>query len=410
MAQTPRFVIVGGGLAGAKAAEGLRDHGYEGSITLVASEPHLPYERPPLSKAFLAGKDDRASIDVHDRAWYDEHDIDLRLGTAVVDLDRAAHQVQLADGSRLGYDTLLLATGSRSRLLDLPGSDAQGVYYLRTVEDSQRLAEMLGSVERLAVIGAGWIGLEVTANARERGVAVEVIEVAPLPLLGVLGPDLAQMFADLHREHGVTFHFGASVQEVVTEDGAARGVRLGDGTVVPGDAVLIGVGAIANVELARAAGLDVEDGVLVDPLLRTSDPDIYAVGDIAAQEHPVLQRRLRVEHWANAQNQPLAVAATVTGTPTPYDALPFFYTDQYDLGMEYRGHVPRGVEPVVVIRGDRGSRELVAFWLSPEHHVLAGMNVNVWDAGKQIKALILSGKPVDPERLADPGVPLEELC
>lgn len=400
-----RIVIVGGGLAGAKTAEGLRDGGYTGSIVLVGAEAHLPYERPPLSKGYLAGTDDGESLDVHDRQWYADHDVELCLGVPAVQLDRDAHQVVLADATRLGYDRLVLATGSRARHLDVPGSDADGVHYLRDIEDSNVLRTALGGARRIVLIGAGWIGLEVAANARQRGVEVSVVEVAQLPLLRVLGVELAQMFADLHRDHGVSFYFEANVAGIEVAGGRATGVTLGDGTRLPADLVVVGVGAQPNVELARDAGLDVDDGVLVDAYLHTSDPDIYAVGDIAAQAHPALGR-VRVEHWANALNQPAALAATATGTPTPYGRQPFFYTDQYDLGVEYRGFVPPGVEPTVVIRGDREARELLAFWLSPQGSVLAGMNVNIWDAGDQIEALLGSG-PVDPQRLADPAVPLE---
>ncbi len=400
-----RFVIVGGGLAGAKTAEGLREGGYTGSIVLVGAEAHLPYERPPLSKDYLAGTAERESMDVHDRQWYADHDVELRLGVPAVQIDRDAHEVVLRDGARVGYDQLVLATGSRARHIDVPGSDADGVVYLRDVDDSDALGAALGQARRVVLIGAGWIGLEVAANARQRGLEVDVVEHARLPLLRVMGVELAQMFADLHREHGVTFHFEASIAGIEVADGRATGVTLGDGTRLPADLVVVGIGAQPNVELARDAGLEVDNGVLVDAYLRTNDPQIFAVGDIAAEEHPALGR-VRVEHWANAANQPAAVAATVTGTPTPYDEQPYFFTDQYDLGMEYRGYVPPGVEPTVVVRGDRDTRELLAFWLSPEEKVLAAMNVNVWDAGDQIAALLGAG-PVDPQRLADPGAPLE---
>ncbi|MEO6882193.1 MAG: FAD-dependent oxidoreductase [Mycobacteriaceae bacterium] len=406
-----RFVIVGAGLAGAKTAEGLRERGCTGQVVLLGAEAHLPYERPPLSKDYLAGKADRDSLAVHDQQWYTDHGVELRLGVPATALDRAARDVVLGDGSRIGYDHLVLATGSRPRRIDVTGSDADGVLYLRDVEDSDALRAGLEHARRVVFIGAGWIGLEVAANARERGAEVDVVEMAPLPLLRVLGTELAQMFADLHREHGVRFHLGASVAGIDVEDGRASGVTLGDGTRLPADLVVVGVGAQPNTELARDAGLDVngdggDGGVLVDEHLRSSDPDIYAVGDIAAQAHPTLGR-LRVEHWATALNQPAAVAATLTGTPTAYDGQPFFFTDQYDLGMEYRGHVPPGVESSVLIRGDRDTRELLAFWVSPQGTVLAGMNVNVWDAEDQITALLTTG-PVDLGRLSDPDVPLEQ--
>ena len=400
------FVIVGAGLAGAKAVEALRELGFDGRLTLIGDEEHLPYERPPLSKGYLAGNDSRESFIVHDAAWYDEHDVTLVLGRTATAVDPEVHEVSLVDGNTHGYDKLLLATGSRARQLPLPGAGAIGVYTLRNVEDSDRISQALGRGDRLAVVGGGWIGMEVAANARDRGAEVTVIEAAAVPLGLVLGPELAQVFLELHRDHGVRFHLGAQVSELTTEESKVTGVRLGDGTHVGADAVLVGIGAQPNVELAEAAGLQVDNGVLVDAALRTSNADILAVGDIANHEHPVLGRRVRVEHWANALNQPAAAAATMLGTPTPYTELPYFFTDQYDLGMEYVGHAPPGSYARVVTRGDVGGREFMAFWLDDADRVLAGMNVNVWDVVDDVKTLILSGRPVDAQRLADPDVPM----
>ncbi|MGA8115724.1 MAG: FAD-dependent oxidoreductase [Actinocatenispora sp.] len=406
---SPTFVIVGAGLAGAKAAEALREQGHAGPIVLIGDEPDLPYERPGLSKGYLAGSDDRDSLTVHPREWYAEHDVQLRLGTTVAAVDAAAHQVRLADGSTVGYDKLLLATGASPRQLPLPGSDATGVHHLRTVADSDRIRAALAEVSELVVIGAGWIGLEVTAAARAAGVRVTVVEAAELPLLRVLGPEIARVFADLHREHEVDFRFGAGITEITTTDGRASGVVLADGSRLPADAVLVAVGASPNVGLAADAGLSVDDGVLVDAALRTSDPDVFAVGDVAGALHPELGERIRVEHWANALNQPAVAAAGMLGRPGEYTELPYFYTDQYDLGMEYLGHVPAGGYDQVVVRGDLGKREFIAFWLSGGR-VLAGMNVNVWDVTDPIKALIRSGAVVDAAALADPARPLEDLA
>ncbi|MEP6666598.1 MAG: FAD-dependent oxidoreductase [Nocardioidaceae bacterium] len=409
MAATQRIVIVGGGLAGAKAAEALRDKGFEGTLTLIGDEEHLPYERPPLSKDYLAGKSDRAALDTHDEDWYPEHHVELLLGKAVTDVDAEAQEVELVDGRRIGFDTLLLATGSHARTLPLPGAGAHGVFTLRRVEDSDAINTALGASGRLAVIGGGWIGMEVAANARERGLDVTVIEAAELPLGAVLGPELAQVFLDLHREHGVTFHLGASVTEITAVDGRATGVMLGDGTHVAAEAVVIGVGAAPNLELAEAAGLDIDNGVLVDSSLRSSNPAIWAIGDIANQEHPVLGGRVRVEHWANALNQPAAAAAAMLGDEATYDELPYFFTDQYDLGMEYVGHAPPGSYAQVVTRGDLKGREFIAFWLDGDDHVLAAMNVNIWDVVDDLKALILAKRPVDVTRLTDPQAPLTDL-
>ncbi|GDY31113.1 NAD(P)/FAD-dependent oxidoreductase [Gandjariella thermophila] len=406
---TAPFVIVGGGLAGAKAAEALREQGFDGPLVLVGQESHLPYERPPLSKDFLAGKVTREEFTVHPETWYQEHDVELRLGAPATALHRDSHEVDLADGGRLGYGKLLLATGSRPRRLPVAGADAEGVHYLRDLEHAAALRAALDTAQRLVVIGGGWIGLEVAAVARERGVEVTVIEAAHLPLLGALGPELATVFAHLHRDHGVDLRLDTHLAEITTTGGVATGVRLADGTTLPADAVLVGIGAAPNVGLADRAGLAVSDGVLTDASLRTSDPDICAVGDIANAKHPVLGIRVRVEHWATALHQPATAATTMLGGPASYQELPYFFTDQYDLGMEYLGHAPAGHYDRVVVRGDTASREFIAFWLDARDRVLAGMNVNVWDVTDAVKALILAGRPVDTKRLADPDTPLEDV-
>jgi 3-phenylpropionate/trans-cinnamate dioxygenase ferredoxin reductase subunit len=403
------FVIVGASLAGAKAAEALREQGFEAAVTLLGTEAQPPYERPALSKGYLAGSTEREKVFVHEAGWYDEHDIDLRLGTSATSIDPAGHRVWLDDGSSLEYAKLLIATGSSPRSLPLPGADAAGVLELRTLGDSDTLATTIAAAKRLVVIGAGWIGLEVTAAARAAGVEVTVVESAELPLLRVLGPELAEVFAGLHREHGVDFRFGASVAEITTTDGRATGVRLADGTVIAGDAVLVAVGAAPNVGLAEAAGLTVDNGILVDAGLQTSDPDIFAAGDVANALHPHYGKHIRVEHWANALKQPAVAAASMLGRAGSYTDLPYFYTDQYDLGMEYVGYVEPDGYDQVVFRGDVAGREFIAFWLSSERHVLAGMNVNVWDVTDPIKALISSNRAVSVEALTDPKVPLEEI-
>ncbi|MGW5262517.1 NAD(P)/FAD-dependent oxidoreductase [Microbispora sp. NPDC004025] len=399
-----RFVIVGAGLAGAKAAEALREQGFDGRITLIGAEPHHPYERPPLSKGYLTGTTDRAGVFVHQDGWYADHDVELLLGVAATGLDRGAHRVGLADGGAIEYDKLLLATGARPRRPPIPGAQAPHVRYLRRIEDCESLRDVLGSVSRLAVIGAGWIGLEVTAAARQAGVAVTVLEAARLPLLRVLGPEAAQVFAGLHRDHGVDLRLGVTVSEITPS-----GVRLGDGDEIAADAVLVGVGAEPEVRLALDAGLHVDDGVVVDAALRTGDPDIVAAGDVANAYHPLLGRHVRVEHWANALKQPAVAAAAMLGRDAVYEDLPYFYTDQYDLGMEYVGHVEPGGYDQVVFRGDVAARKFIAFWLNGGR-VLAGMNVNVWDVVEPIKTLIRTGTPVTPQALADPDRPLETLA
>ncbi|MDP9842462.1 3-phenylpropionate/trans-cinnamate dioxygenase ferredoxin reductase subunit [Streptosporangium lutulentum] len=408
MSASAAFLIAGGGLAAAKTAEALRDQGFDGRILLVGDERDLPYERPPLSKGYLQGKTGRQKFVVHDDAWYRDHDIELRSGTAVTGIDRSGHQVTLSGGERIGYDKLLLATGASPRRLTVPGADLDGVLYLRTVRDSERIRDTLAAVSRVAIIGAGWIGLEVAAAARAAGVRVSVLEVERQPLLRVLGSRIASVFADLHRDHDVDLRLGTQVSEITGEHGKVRGVRLADGTHLEADAVVVGIGATPNTELAAAAGLEVEDGVRVGADLRTSDPDIFAAGDVANAYHPLLDTHIRVEHWANALNQPAVAARAMLGRDASYDRLPYFYTDQYDLGMEYTGHTPPGHNNDVVVRGDLGSREFIAFWID-DGRVTAGMNVNVWDVTDQIQALIRSGGPVDRDRLADPGVPLHEV-
>jgi len=403
------FVIVGGGLAGAKVAESLRAKDFDESIVLLCSENHLPYERPPLSKEHVAGKKQLPDFTVQHGDWYRDHHVDVRLGTTATAIDRGDKHVVLPDGSTVPYDKLALATGSRSRRPPIPGADAAGVHYLRTIDESDALIATMTAGARLVIVGAGWIGLEIAAGARNRDVSVTIVEASELPLLAALGKEMGAVFADLHRAHGVDFRFGAKVEEITVSDSRADGVRLSDGTVLPADAVLVAVGAQPNIEIAEAAGLSVDDhgGVLVNGNLTTSDPDIVAVGDIAAQLHPLLAARVRVEHWANALNQPAIAAATMLGHPEEYTNLPYFFTDQYDLGMEYVGWAPEYSK--VVTRGDIAGLEFLAFWLDEENHVLAGMNVNIWDVLDDVKALIRSRTPDDADRLADAQSPLSDL-
>ncbi|GAB2953802.1 NAD(P)/FAD-dependent oxidoreductase [Nonomuraea fastidiosa] len=402
MTEPATFVIVGGGLAAAKGAEALRQEGFDGTIVLIGREPHLPYERPPLSKGYLQGDDERDTIFVHDADWYRDHAIDVRTGAEATALDPAAHEVTLSSGERLRYDKLLLATGAVPRRLNVPGGER--VLYLRTVDDSDRLRATLSSARKVAVIGAGWIGLEAAAAARNAGADVTVIEQEHQPLLGALGPELGAVFADLHRDNGVDLRLGARLAEVTD-----TGVRLADGTHADADAVIAGVGAVPDTALAAAAGLEIDNGVKVTADLRTSDPDIYAAGDVANAYHPRHRHHIRVEHWANALNQPAVAARAMLGRDASYEEPPYFYTDQYDLGMEYLGHVPPGTTYEVAIRGDVGRREFIAFWLGEDDRVLAAMNVNIWDQGDHLKALVLSGAPVDRKALTDPDVPLGHL-
>lgn len=396
-------VIAGGGLAAAKVAEHLRAGGYADPITVVGDEEYPPYERPPLSKSYLQGKKSLEQTFAEPSEWYTEHGVTLRLGQRAVGLDREAHELELASGEGLPFAHLVLATGASPRTLPLPGADLAGVLTLRRIGDSDTLREVLAARERLVIIGGGWIGLEVAAAARQAGLQVVVLEGAPLPLQRVLGDQLATHFAELHRSQGVDVRTSQQVSAIAGQDGRVTGVETGEGTV-PADRVLIGVGARPNTELAEAAGLAVDNGVLVDEHLRTADPRILAVGDVANAYNKALGQHLRVEHWDNARRQGELAAATILGAGMVYDWQPYFFTDQFDLGMEYVGHsLP---EDEVVIRGDQGSGEFLAFWLR-DGAVSAAMNVNIWDVNDDLRAVI--GRKVHPDRLADAGVPLTDL-
>ncbi|MFH8442981.1 NAD(P)/FAD-dependent oxidoreductase [Streptomyces sp. NPDC018026] len=402
------FVIVGGGLAAGRAAEALREHGHTGRLVVIGDERERPYVRPPLSKGYLLGKEERDSIFVHPADWYARNDVELLLGTGVRALDPRAGAVELDDGSRLSYSRLLLATGSSPRRPAVPGADFENVLYLRRVGDSERLKAAFTEGARIVVIGDGWIGLETAAAARTAGAQVTVLGHGELPLLKVLGREAAEVFARLHEEHGVRLRPGVEVERITGTGGRADGVLLADGTRLEADAVVVGVGITPNVRLAEQAGLEVRNGIVTDEHLRTSVPGIHAAGDVANAYHPFLDRHVRVEHWANALNQPETAALSMLGQDAVYDRLPYFYTDQYDLGMEYTGYTEPGGYDRVVFRGDRDARRFIAFWMSG-NRVLAGMNVNVWDVVDPIRALVESRAGVDDARLADPAVPLDSL-
>jgi 3-phenylpropionate/trans-cinnamate dioxygenase ferredoxin reductase subunit len=411
------FVIVGGGLAGAKAAEALRSENFTGRVILVCDERDHPYERPPLSKSYLTGAEERDSVFVHEPAWYARAEIELHLGQPAVQLDRTAKAITLGDGTRIHYDKLLLATGAEPRRLDIPGTDLAGVHHLRRLAHAERLRGVLATLGRdnghLVIAGAGWIGLEVAAAARGYGAEVTVVEPQPTPLHTVVGPELGSLFTDLHREHGVRFHFGTRLTEIVGQDGMVLAARTDDGEEHPAHSVLAAIGAAPRTGLAESAGLAMADradggGIAVDASLRTSDPDIYAAGDVAAAEHPLFGTRLRVEHWANALNGGPAAARAMLGRQVSYDRVPYFFSDQYDVGLEYSGFAPPGSYDRVLLRGDVAKREFIAFWLG-EGRVLAGMNVGVWDVIDPIQRLIRSRHIVDQDALADPGVSLVSL-
>jgi len=370
MAKQQTFVIVGAGLAGAKAAETLREEGFDGRVVLIGDEPARPYERPPLSKEYLRGeKSFSDSAAVHDEDFYDEHNIELRTLTTVTGLDAAAQTVTIDESEALAFDRLLLVTGSAVRPLPVSGAELPGLHYLRTLADADALRTVLVSGARIVVIGTGWI---------------------------------ATVYRDLHAAHDVKLLLGRAVKRIVGIE-HVDGVELDDGTVLDADVVVAGVGATPRLELAKAAGLTLDGGVVVTATLESSAPGVFAAGDIAAVPYPD-GRRIRLEHWSAALNQGPMAAKNMLGAATPYTKVPYFFSDQWGLGMEYRGYAPKWDE--VIFRGDPASGEFLAFWLS-EGHVLAGMNANVWDQGDSITALIESGASVDAAALADPSVGLE---
>ncbi|NIH87664.1 NAD(P)/FAD-dependent oxidoreductase [Amycolatopsis granulosa] len=399
MSEPKRIVIVGAGLAGASAAAALRDNGYDGEIAVLGAEAHRPYELPPLSKRVLLGQSDEPDW-VRDADFYPGHDIDLRLGTSATRVELGARVVQDARGGRHSYDRLLLATGSQPRTLPVRGVDLPGVYSLRTLDDALALRSAFAGSPRVVVVGTGWIGTEAAAAARLQGAEVTMVDVLPGPLW-VLGPEISEVFAGLHTEHGVQWRLGSGITELTGGPGGVAGVRLADGSELPADVVLVAVGAVPRVDLAHAAGLELADegGIAVDASLRTSAPDVYAAGDIAAQWHPRYGRRVRVEHWANAKNQGAHVALNLAGGQEQYTRSPYFFTDQYDLGCEYRGLADPSRDELVV-RGDLGKREFTAFWLR-DGRVQAAMNVNMWDDGDALQALVDGEARVTPEQLRD---------
>jgi 3-phenylpropionate/trans-cinnamate dioxygenase ferredoxin reductase subunit len=398
------FAIVGASLAGAKAAQALREEGFDGRVVLVGAERERPYERPPLSKEYLRGEAERNVVFVHGTSFYADNEIELRLEESAIDVDADHRDLSLDTGERLTFDRLLLATGAEPRRLTVPGSELEAIHYLRTLADSDALRERLDAGGKLVVVGAGWIGAEVAASARQRGVEVTLIGPSLVPLERVLGAEVGAVYRDIHLDHGVEMLLGDGVASF-EGDGMVERVRTERGRTIDCAAVVVGVGATPRTQLAAAAGLAVENGILVDGRLQTGVPGIFAAGDVANQLHPRLGR-LRVEHWDNALHQGPAAARGMLGSAERYERLPYFFSDQYDVGMEYSGHAASWDR--VVVRGDPASREFIAFWLAGGR-VLAGMNVNVWDVTDPIQALIRSGRAIDERRLADPDVPLTDL-
>jgi 3-phenylpropionate/trans-cinnamate dioxygenase ferredoxin reductase subunit len=405
MADSRTFVIVGASLAGAKAAETLRQAGFEGRVVLIGDEPERPYERPPLSKGFLRGESKVDEAFVHEESFYADKGIELLLSTRAERIDVPRAKVVLADGAEVPYDSLLLTTGSTPRRPNLPGVKLDGVHFLRTLADSRRLRKAISSASRVVVIGAGWIGCEVAASARQMGVAAAMVDVSSLPLERVLGPQLGAFYRDVHADHGVELHLGTGVEAIRGGDAVAE-VVLSDGTRLEADVAVVGVGVVPRVELAQAAGIDIDNGIPTDEYLATGLPGVFAAGDVANAWHPVLGRRVRLEHWSSALHQGPVAARNMLGERVAYEKIPYFFSDQYDVGMEYTG-LATDVEQVV-FRGDPGTREFIAFWLE-DGCVAAGMNVNVWDVADTVADLVRSKRQVDPGRLTDPSTELGSL-
>ena len=405
MTNEQTHVIVGASLAGAKAVETLREEGFDGRVVLVGAEDERPYERPPLSKDYLRGEVGREKVYVHDQSFYAEHDIELRLGRTAVSLDTSSRELALDDGARLPYDRLLLTTGAEPRRLSIPGAELDGVLYLRSVQDSDTLRKRLDRGGTVVVVGAGWIGAEVAASARQRGLEVTVLDPAFVPLERVMGTEVGAIYSDIQTEQGVRMLMGTGV-EAFEGDGAVERVRTSHGRELECDFAVVGVGVVPRIGLAAQAGIAVDNGILVDEHLQTSAPGVFAAGDVANAQHPFYREHIRVEHWANALNQGPAAARNMLAQDSAYERLPYFFSDQYDVGMEYTGFAPTWDR--VVFRGDPATREFVAFWLV-EDRVVAGMNVNVWDVTDPIKRLISERVAVDDRTLADLDVSLEEL-
>jgi 3-phenylpropionate/trans-cinnamate dioxygenase ferredoxin reductase component len=400
------FIIVGASLAGAKAAEELRERGFDGRVVLIGSEPERPYERPPLTKDYLRGESDREKAFVHDPGFYDDRGIELLSGVTATNIDPAHSTITLEDGRALGYDQLLLTTGAEPRRIPIPGAGLDGIHYLRTLGDSTVLRERLNAGGRVAVVGAGWIGSEFAASARQRGLEVTLIDPLELPNVRIFGPEVGSFYRDVHAQHDVELLLGDGV-ESFDGDGAVHGVKTSSGKTVQCDFAVVGIGVVPRADLAREAGLEVDDGVVVDEHLRSSVPNIFAAGDVAGAWHPFFGQRIRVEHWANALNQGPAAARSMLGDDAPYDRLPYFYSDQYDVGMEYSGYARDWDR--VVIRGDRDAGEFIAFWLH-QRRIVAGMNVNVWDVNEHVQALIRSRREVDVAALTNPDTPLQSIA
>jgi 3-phenylpropionate/trans-cinnamate dioxygenase ferredoxin reductase subunit len=411
MSDSARIVIVGAGHAGGTAAALLRQYGHAGDIALIGAEPVAPYQRPPLSKAWLKGEADEDVLRLKAPEWYGDNRVDLRLSLTVEAIDRALQAVRLSDGETIAYDKLILAMGARARRLDIEGADLNGVMALRTAADAEALRTALAPerhrVKRLVVIGGGYVGLEAAASARALGAEVVIVERENRILARVACPILSRFFQAYHRERGVHFILDATVQRLIGEDGQVKAVHLGDGSLLACDAVLVGVGAVPNDELARAAGLDCQDGVLVDLAARTSDPAVFAIGDLTRRPMPLYGTVMRLESVPNALEQARQAAAAITGRPAPEPETPWFWSDQYDLKLQIAG-VPIGCDDMVV-RGAPDAPGFALFHMAGDL-IQAVEAVNAPGEFMVGRQLIGRRTPVSRERLADRATPMKAVA
>ncbi|WP_426003356.1 NAD(P)/FAD-dependent oxidoreductase [Paenarthrobacter sp. NyZ202] len=411
---TGQMLIAGGGLAGATAAKTLRAEGFAGPITLLAAEERIPYLRPPLSKDFLLGKAEEDAVPVVPAEWYGANDVELFTGTPAAGVRPRDHEVELTDGRTIQYSKLLLATGAKPRSIPLPGSELDGVMTFRTFDDSLKLRDQLrDGGRRVVMVGSGWIGMELAAAARTYGNQVTLIGLEDVPLSAAVGPELGNFFKRVHEGQGTRFLLPASAKAIQGNGGHASAVVTDTGEVLPAEIVVIAVGVVPDTALAATAGLRLENGILVDPGLRTSAPDIFAAGDVANALHPFTGRHHRSEHWSNALNGGKVAAKSMLGQDAVLDMVPYFYTDQFSVGMEYSGYPSLSTGTAPVLRGSLDDEGFLAFWLrggrNGSSRLVAGLSVNVPRVHKTIKSLIAGKVELDPAQLTDPGVPLQEL-
>jgi 3-phenylpropionate/trans-cinnamate dioxygenase ferredoxin reductase subunit len=399
------FAVIGASLAGAKAAQELRDQGFDGRVVLIGDEQELPYERPPLTKEYLRGEQPREKAQVHEQGFYEQHDIELKTGVTVTAIDPAEKLLHTSDESAIGYDRLLIATGAEPRRLEIAGGELDGVHYLRTLADCDALRQRFATGGKVVVIGAGWIGVEFAASARQSGLEITVIEPGAVPLARVLGTELGSFYRRVHESHGVDMRTQTGVKAFEGTD-SVTAVRTSEGEAIACDFVVVGVGVVPRTHLATATGAQIENGILVNHQLRSTVPDVFAAGDVANAWHPFYKRNIRVEHWANALNQGPAAARAMLDQEVSYDRIPYFFSDQFEIGMEYSGYATEWDE--VVYRGAVDDGKFIAFWLK-DRRVVAGMNVNVWNVSEAVQALIRSRQQVDPAELRDNDTPLAEL-